>query len=133
MAQLNIQVIHAREFVRTTPVGEFDINAARDMLFAAAHTALSSGNTDILLDCRQTTSKISMAEITSLVYTMLSHRDLFARKLAFLCSDSARFDNMQFMEDFAVNRGLQVGAFTDYEEALSWLMPSTSIAQRKNN
>ena len=109
------------------------MNTTRDALLHAARAAQLAGNADLVIDCRRATSRISLLEMTSLVYMMMEHRDLFGRKVAFLAPEDKPLDQLKFMEDFAVNRGLQVGAFRDYEAAVNWLMPSTPVAITAEN
>ena len=123
-----MRLVHAREFVITEPEGDINVNETRDALLLAAQAAERAGEADMLFDCRRVTSDMSLGEITSLVHMMLTHRALFGRKVAILAPLGQKLETMKFMEDFAVNRGLEVGAFGDYEQALEWLMPSTRIA-----
>jgi hypothetical protein len=44
-----------------------------------------------------------------------------------LIEPGERFDDAKFMELYAGNRGFQVGAFNDFEEAMDWLMTSSEL------
>jgi hypothetical protein len=125
-------LIHATDFIRTTTKGDLDLEATRQMLLTVASLVTPPGSHDIFLDCRETTSKMSLSDITKLVDTMLDHRRLFGHKLAILTPEGEKFDTMQFMENYAVNRGLKVAAFTDYEQAINWLMPYTELPASTN-
>jgi hypothetical protein len=53
---------------------------------------------------------------------IIDNRDSFRAKLAILTSLDRQFDKVKFLELYAGNRGFQIGAFVDFEEALYWLV-----------
>jgi len=119
--------IQAKDFIRTTTKGDLDVEATGRMLLTAESLVTPPGSHDLFIDCREATGKLSLAEVTKLVNTMLDHRSLFGHKLAILTLEGEKFQTMQFMENYAVNRGLKVAAFTDYEQAINWLMLQTEL------
>lgn len=126
-------LIHATDFIRTTTTGDFDLEATQHMLLTVASLVTPPGSTDVFLDWRESTSKLSLSEVIKLVDTMLDNRRLFGHKLAILTPEGEKFQTMQFMENYAVNRGLKVAAFTEYEQAINWLMPQTELPSGTNN
>jgi hypothetical protein len=66
-------------------------------------------------------------DITELVDVMIERRESFRSKVAILTSPGHQFDNAKFMELYAGNRGFQVGAFSDFEEAMNWQMTSNEL------
>ena len=62
---------------------------------------------------------------------MIGTRDSFRVKLAILTSLGCEFDKVKFLELYASNRGFQVGAFVDFEEALYWLVASDETPDAK--
>jgi hypothetical protein len=122
---LNLRVIHARDFLKVTPTGEIDLETSKQALMKLASENSAPRQYDILVDARHTTGYLKLAEISELVNEMIEHRDSFRAKLAILARPGLDFDQAKFMELYASNRGFQVAAFTDFEEAIDWLMAST--------
>lgn len=110
-----------------------DIRSACQAIWRAARAADQAGGGDILLDCRRMATGVSVAEAVRLVDEMLCHPDLFRRKIAVIGPAACKLESSRFLEDFAVNRGLNVGVFSDYEQALRWLMPATPVQYGEEN
>ena len=119
---LNIRVIHSRDFLKVTPTGEIDLETSKQALLNLASENSAPRQYDILVDARHTTGYLKLAEISELVNEMIERRDSFRSKLAILARPGLEFDHAKFMELYASNRGFQVAAFTDFEEAINWLM-----------
>lgn len=124
---LNIRVIHSRDFLKATPSGEQDLEASKQVLLTLALENSASGQYDILIDVRQAISHLSLTDVTELVDVMIEHRDSFRSQLAILTQPEATLEIARFMELYAGNRGFQVAAFKDFEEAMNWLMSSTEL------
>jgi hypothetical protein len=124
---LNLRLIHARDFLKTTPEGELDLATSKRVLLKLASESAAPRQYDILIDIRQTTVRLTFMEITELVDVMIEHRESFRSKLAILNRPEATLELGKFMELYAGNRGFQVGAFKDYEEAMNWLMASNDL------
>ncbi|HZF41631.1 MAG TPA: hypothetical protein VE715_22620 [Blastocatellia bacterium] len=124
---LNIRVIHARDFLKVTPTGEVELETSKKTLLNLASLNAAPRQYDILIDTRQKTGYLTLADITELVEVMLEHRDSFRSKLAILALPGLGFDHAKFLELYATNRGFHVAAFMDFEEAMNWLMASTEL------
>jgi len=124
---LNFRLIHARDFIRTTPEGELDLNMSKEILLKLAVENAEPNQYDILIDARHATADLSLAEITELVGVMIEHRNVFQSKLAILARPGPEFDHAKFMEVYANNRSFRVGAFKSFEETINWLMTSSEL------
>jgi hypothetical protein len=121
---LNLRLIHANDFLKTRPSGEYDLEMTKRLLLELARENSSPIKYDILIDVRAATGNLTLIDITELVQVMIENRDSFRSKLVVLTSHGRQFDNARFMALYAGNRGFQVGAFNEFEEAISWLMIS---------
>ncbi len=124
---LNIRLIHSRDFIRTTPEGGPDLKMSEEIILRLALENARPNQYDILIDVRSITNRLSYFDIAALVQVMIDHRESFRSKLAVLVEPGERFDDAKFMELYAGNRGFQVGAFNDFEEAMNWLMVSNEL------
>ncbi len=124
---LNIRIIRTRDFIKTTPTFEVDLETSKQWFLRLAQENAAPRQYDLLIDNRYTTGHLSLAEITELVKVLIEHRDSFRSKIAILAPPGVKFDNAEFAALYANNRGFQVAAFTDFEETMNWLMPSTEL------
>jgi len=114
-----IQVIHAHDFLRATPEGRLDFEASRTLLVDLVAASAALGDHDVVLDTRDMQSAMSAGELWYLALELARHGGALGRKKAVLCP-RARFENAEFFALCAQNRGLNVRAFTSYEEAVEW-------------
>src|SRR5262245_60429078 len=108
---LNLRVIHARDFLKVTSSGAADLETSKRRLLRLASENAAPRQYDILIDVRQKTSHLTLTNIAVLVDVMLEHRDSFRSKLAILTLPGVGFDHAKFMELYANNRGFRVAAF----------------------
>lgn len=125
---LKLHVIHAKDFVKMTPEGEFDFDSTRDLLIKAVSVETKASELEMLLDFRQSRAELTTTDIWYLAEELEKHRTSFKEKIAILINPERNFDNAKFFELCATNRGLDVGAFRSYEEAISWLFPSSEVS-----
>lgn len=130
---LNIRVIHARDFLKMTSGGAADLETSKKSLLRLASENAAPRQYDILIDVRQMTSYLTLTEISELVDMMVEHRNSFRSKLAILTLPGDGFNHAKFMELYANNRGFQVEAFKDFEETIDWLMASTELTSEGSN
>ena len=121
----DIRVIHASDFVRATADGELDLEVSKKALTAVALEASHLVNYEILLDTRETQSRMSVTDLWYLATELSRLGVAFYRKTAVLCPVED-FDNAAFFETCARNRGFRVKAFTSFEDAIDWLMESSA-------
>jgi hypothetical protein len=115
-----VTVVHAHEFVITTVRGQLDFAKSKVALMEVASAGVFSSGANVLLDIRDAPGRLTLPEV-------LSFADEFARvqtdhghKTAVLI-DPGRFENAEFFAVTAKNMGLQVQAFTSFEDAFEWL------------
>jgi hypothetical protein len=121
---LNIRVIHLRDFLRATPSGNLDLERSKELLWKLASENASGSKYDILLDVRKAETSLTLMDVTELVDVMIANRDSFLSRLAILVPPEATLKIAKFMELYAGNRGFQVAAFKNYEKVMDWLMNS---------
>ena len=125
---LNFRIIHAKDFLKARPTGEYDLEMAKQALLELAAENAAPRQYDVLIDVRGASYSLSFFDITEMVQVMIDNRDSFRSKLAILTVPGQRFDTAKFMELYADNRGFRVAAFEDFEEALYWLAASEAEA-----
>ena len=124
---LNLRLIHTRDFLKSSPSGELDLATSKQALLKLALENVAPHQYDLLIDVRQAIGKLTFTDITELVDVMIEYRESFRSKVAILTSPGHQFDNAKFMELYAGNRGFFVGAFQDFEEAMNWLVTSKDL------
>jgi hypothetical protein len=122
---LNIRIIHAHDFLKTTPTFHVDLEASKQFFLKLARENAAPRQYDLLIDLRRTTGNLSIPEITEVVKVLIEHRDSFRSKIAIMTTPGVKLENAKFAALYANNRGFQVAAFTDFEEAINWLMVSS--------
>jgi len=122
---LNIRIIHARDFLKTTPTFQVDLETSKQFFLKLARENAPPRRYDLLIDLRGATSELSLTEITEVVKVLIEHRDSFRLKIAILTTPGVKFENAKFAALYANNRGFQVAAFTDFEETIKWMMTSS--------
>lgn len=116
----NIRIIHARDFLRATPEGPYDLDKSKKLLIEIATASAAMADYEILVDMRSAHVKMSAADVFFLANELVKHYKAFATKTAVLCPVKD-FDNAGFFALCAQNRGFRLKAFTAFEEAIEWL------------
>jgi hypothetical protein len=117
----NVKVIHARDFIRATPEGVVDMEAAERLLAEIAEATESLEDYEILIDTRQARGALSASQLWYLAKKLGTYRGTFLRRTAVLCPFE-RFDHAEFFALCASHRGHNVIAFRSYEDAMEWLL-----------
>ena len=126
--KVNYRIISAKDFLKAKPSGQFDREESMKILVKIVTFIKSSGDYDILLDIREAFGSVTYLDIYDFVAELKKHRNVIHNKIAVLSrEDGQQFDNVQFMELCAKNRGLNVGVFTSYESTINWLATSCEI------
>ena len=114
-----------RDFIRVNGEGQLDLEMSKKLLAEVAAVAVTTTDYEILLDTRQAQSRMSVVDLwylaTDVAAKLVSARDHFPKKTAVLCP-LKEFDHVSFFALCAQNRGLQVMAFTSFEDAIEWLI-----------
>ena len=131
-----IKFIHAKEFLEVTPAGIINIATSRQLLVDIAKAEHPPVDHELFVDFRNTQSNLSISDLYQLAKEVCKHRDTFYSKAALLVSPGINFDRAAFFEACAHNRGFRVSAFTDYEEAMRWVLiredaPNNNVPSNK--
>ena len=125
--KVDYKIISAKDFIKAKPSGEMDLEQSKKMLGKIATIAEPPADYEILLDIRQAYGNLTFINVYGLVMELGKHRSAFRNKIAVLSRDDHQFDNAQFMELCAKNRGFQVAAFINFEDAIDWFSTCTKV------
>jgi hypothetical protein len=121
---INLQVIHAKEFVRLDADEHLDFEATKQSLQALARACWKRGVNSAMVDLRGLPAlekpHFTPTQLAALVHTFRDAGFSTRQRLAILY----RHDLYGGIRNFAFisrMRGLQVQAFSDYEGAMQWL------------
>jgi len=124
----NIRIVHAHDFIRATADGRLDLEISKKLLAEIASSTVNMPDYELLLDTRRAQMAMSVTDLWYLVTDTwylsgkpVNARGPFPRKTAVLCP-LGEFDQASFFALCAQNRGLQVRAFSSFEDAIEWLM-----------
>jgi uncharacterized protein YfkK (UPF0435 family) len=118
---INLKIIHVHEFLKVSADGQLDLEGSKELLLEIASASSAHlADHEIIIDIRKMQSKFSTTDLWYLAAELGNLRKNFSRKTALVCLRED-FDSAGFFALCAQNRGLQVMAFTSYEEAIEWL------------
>jgi hypothetical protein len=118
---VNIKVIHTRDFIKTTVTGVLDFAVSKQALLDIASEIEQPGEYEILVDTRNAEAVLSLVDIFELGKALATHPSLRRSKIACLTT-MKDMKEAEFLETTTANRGLRVRMFTDFEEAITWLL-----------
>jgi hypothetical protein len=123
----DIKIVSANEFVRTNAKVEFDLEETKNLLLTVLSKMKDANIYDVVLDVREAYSKMTGVEVLKL-FTHLHHLgSLSNRRIAIVYRPKDDLDRAKMFEVCAQKRGYQVGAFQDFEEAITWLYPPKEL------
>jgi hypothetical protein len=114
-----IEIAETKSFFRATAYGVHDMPQAKQALARLAEMVASQSG-GLLVDVREAASYLSLTEIREILDEFVRLRISEGRKTAVLAPES-RYDNVQFFAVSARGMGLDVQAFTSFEDACDWL------------
>jgi hypothetical protein len=121
---IELQVIHASEFIRLDPHEHLDFEASKKALEALARACRTRGLNNALLDLRALPvlpkPHFTPTEISGLVCCFREAGFTREQRLAVLYKQDL-YGGVRNFAFISRMRGLQVQAFTDFETALQWL------------
>jgi hypothetical protein len=117
----NLKVINTKDFIKTTVTGKFDFEASRQTLFKILSLIKQPDEYDVLVDTREAEALLSIIDLYELGKALASQTILRKSKICLLVP-MKDIDMADFFETVAVNRGVQMKAFTDFEHAISWIV-----------
>ncbi len=117
-----IKIITAKDFIEVTTDGIVDIASSRKLLVDIAKAENKPVDYELLVDFRDTESRLDVKDLYQLASELSEHGDAFRRKVALLVMPGINFNQASFFETCSHNRGFKVDAFTDYENAIRWIL-----------
>ena len=117
----DVRVIPIREFMKTDITGELDLNTSRGMLGELMAACKRENMTRILIDSREASSHSTVLDVWTLARDLGSIGVTPENRVAVLNRPKDNFDRAAFLELCATNRGYQLRAFREFEEAFAWL------------
>ena len=126
----NLRIIRVGDFVNATPQGSLDFEKAKQAIREASRVSGAFVDYDLLIDTRGSESDLSVADIWYLAKELASlvHANTrgFRAKIPVLCP-TKEFDHAKFFELCSQNRGLNVRAYTSFEDLFDWLSQPSEI------
>ncbi|HEX6318090.1 MAG TPA: hypothetical protein VFZ84_04385 [Burkholderiales bacterium] len=116
----HIRIINARDFVSAKPDGALNLEESEQLLREVVSVSDPLEEFDILVDTRESASTLSATDLWYLADRLVKYPRTFAGRTAILCP-TERFDHASFFALCAENKGVEMQAFTSYEEAMTWL------------
>jgi hypothetical protein len=118
---VNVKIINAQDFIRTTVSGALDFAESKRAILDTASQIKQPGEYEVLIDIRGAEPILSITNLYELAVALAGQPSLIGSKIGLLGPMSG-VDQAQFFETVAQNRGARIRAFTDFEEAITWLI-----------
>lgn len=118
---VDIKVIRTRDFIKSTAKGTLDFAASKQALVDIISEIKQPGEYEVLVDTREAESSLSITDIFELGNTLASQFPL-RRSMIGLLAPMSETEKATFFETVARNRGVNIRAFTDFEQAITWLI-----------
>ena len=118
---VNLKVINTKDFIITTATGTLDFAASKQALLDILSHIKQPGEYDVLVDTREAESLLSINNLYQLGEALAS-APMLRRSRICLLAPTGDIDKVDFFETVAANRGVQIKAFTDFEQAIAWLV-----------
>ncbi|MBI3546409.1 MAG: hypothetical protein HY081_07440 [Gammaproteobacteria bacterium] len=116
----NLTISNHGDYLLTEFCGIFSETAGKQCIDAMIAAALETNCRKVLLDCRKMTGAMPiMARFQVAVYAAKTRETI--SKIALLNRAEVILPD-NFVENVAVNRGVNVKVHTDFDEALRWLL-----------
>jgi len=132
----SLRIIRLRDIISLELDGKLDLSKSKEGLqkIVSVHGAFIDH--DVLIDTRGTESLLSVADIWEIARDLAnavhaSPPKGFVAKIAVICPIE-HFDNAKFLELCAQNRGLNVNAFTAFEDMFEWISESSPPNSNKS-
>ena len=101
---VNVKVISAKEFIRTTVSGALDLAESKRAILDIASQIKQPGEYEVLIDIRGAETILSIADLYELAVALAGQSSLIDSKIGVLGPMSGA-DQAQFFETVAQNRG----------------------------
>lgn len=106
--------------------GQFSTQAGKQCVDAMVEACVKLGRSKVLLDCRRIQGELPIFarfEVTEYGASKRQH----LRQLALVSRPEVALPD-NFVENVAVNRGMNMRVFTDFDQALRWITEETSTS-----
>jgi hypothetical protein len=120
-----LRIVTARDFVSAKPDGVLNLEESEQLLRDVVGLSDPLDDFDILVDTRDAVSTLSATDLWFLADRLVRYPKTFAGRTAILCP-TERFDHASFFALCAENQGIDMRAFTSYEDAMKWLNAESS-------
>ena len=118
---VNVKVINTKEFIRTTVSGALDFAESKWAILDIASQIKQPGEYEVLIDTRGAEPILSIVNLYELAVALAGQPSLIGSKIGLL-GPMKGVDQAHFFETVAQNRGARIRVFTDFEEAITWLI-----------
>jgi len=115
-----IKIIRSVDYLSVSDDGTVDFEESITNLAELAKPKDPPADSDILLDFRRTQWILSTAEIFRLAQSVCMYEESFKERFALLVLPGVNFDRNEFFELCSECEGLDIGTFSNYEEAVNW-------------
>ena len=117
----DIQIVHPTDFVRLDAQGKLNVEQSCQVLAGLARTCVERGLRTALLDVRKIQpGQLTLAQLYLLARSFHEIGFQHEHRLAILHPYSST-EKAEFFAMAAQDRGYDVGAFDNFEEAIEWL------------
>ncbi len=118
---VNVKVINTKDFIKVTATGSCDFTASKQGILDIASHINQPGEYEVLVDIREAEVVLSTVDLFELGMALADHPSLRQSKIGIL-APLDRLDKARFLELVTENRGVRIKAFTDFEQAITWLV-----------
>ena len=116
----SLSIVDKGKYLLAEFFGEFSVEAGKQCVDRMADACEQYGRSRVLLDCRRMSGSMPVIDRYQVAEYGTSKRDVFRRFALLNREDVVLPDN--FVENVAVNRGMVMRVFTDFDQAEHWLM-----------
>ncbi len=96
------------------------------MISEIASALHHNGDYEILIDLREAVTDLSYVNLIEIINEFGRHRQKpLSKNIAVLCRQGHDHSKAEFLETSAYNRGFRLKTFTDFENAIYWLVDSS--------
>jgi hypothetical protein len=112
-----------KEFIRKNEKGGLDFDRSLTMIRELVKAASHHKDHNILVDIRNTETKLNFVELLTVTLEFAKYEDVFQNKIVFLIpNEEERIKRAEYVKKSLVGvMGFQLEYFTDYEKAIEWL------------
>jgi hypothetical protein len=128
----NLRIVRLRDIISFEPKEKLNFPKSKEGLQEIVSVPGAFIDLDVLIDTRGTETLLSVFDIWEIARNLANavhavSQKGFRAKIAIICPVEG-FDNAKFFELCAQNRGLNVHAFTVFEDMFEWLNESTTMS-----